>query len=367
MNRKQKKIFTSLVINYIVFVAILILLLALTVFFAAVLINKNVVANPGGALLPERIFYLIIIKAGLFFLVLFILSIILFSLWTSKKIIKPLRRITEAMEIVTKGNYDTKLDFKAEKEFATIRDDFNYMVERLKKVEYEKKEMEQRKISMLVSLSHDIKTPITTIMGFSKALSEGLIREEDKKNKYYAAIFNKATKVSELTSDLFEFVKLESVEYKLKLVTVDYVEFIRKILAEHYEEIEEKNFELNLKLPEREIMINIDNKLMTRAISNIIDNALKHNPRGTKLRLEIEEEDEYVVLDIADNGLGIPERINTQVFDAFVKGDESRKSCDGSGLGLSIAKMIIEKHGGKISLKKSTKDEKTIFSIALKK
>lgn len=366
---KNKRIATSLMINYIIFIIILVLILFVTIVFSAVLISKNVTPNLDGTLPigAEKSFYLILIKSGIFFFMLFIMSIIFFSLWTSKKFNKPLKNITEAMEQMVKGDYEVRIEFKAEKEFAVIKDTFNYMADKLKTTEQEKKELEQKKIKMLLNLSHDIKTPITTIIGFAKALSEDLIEEEDKKYRYYNTILNKATKVSKLTNDLFQIVKLESADYKFNLTKTDYVEFVRKIIAEHYEEIEEKQFELELIFPEKEINLEFDPMLMNRAITNIISNAIKHNPRKTKLWIEVEESSSEVVLNIGDNGIGVPEEVSKNIFDAFVTGDDSRKSSDGSGLGLSIAKMIVEKHGGQIFLKRGMEKYKTIFSVVLKK
>ncbi|WP_454052742.1 sensor histidine kinase [Clostridium sp. Marseille-Q7071] len=371
MRNKNKKIFTSLIINYSVFVFILALLF---VVIAGVLSWKlEKVIGSGAGSVEEissanlTIFYNMLIKAGIIFLLTFIINVILFSLWTSKKISKPLGKITEGMSKMSEGNYDTKIEFYAEREFAVIRDTFNFMAEKLKVMEREKKELEDRKTRMLVDLSHDIKTPITTIQGYSKALSEGLIEDEDKKIRYYNTIFNKAGRVSELTDDLFEFVKLESVDYKLLITKTDYVEFVRKIIVDHYEEIEEKGFELDLRFPEKEILLGFDTKLISRAISNIIENALKYNPDGIKLRIEIIEEYDKVILEIGDNGIGIPENIKNRIFDAFVRGEESRKDDGGTGLGLAISKMIIERHGGQLRLKNQVTEEKSVFSIILNK
>ncbi|KNF08118.1 sensor protein GtcS [Gottschalkia purinilytica] len=371
MKNENKKIFTSLVINYIIFALILITLFVLIVGAASWYLDKMGILGSNDLNEPSheeiKIFYRVFIKSGILLLLLFVTSIILFSLWTSKKISKPLGKITKGMSSMIEGNYDTKLEFEAEKEFAVIRDTFNFMTEKLRTVEEEKKELEEKKTRMIVDLSHDIKTPITTIQGYCKALSEGLVEDEDKKQRYYKTIFNKAGKVSELADDLFEFVKLESIDYHISTTNNDYVEFVRKIIADHYEEIEEKGFELELTLPEKEIIFDFDNKLMTRAISNIINNALKYNPKGTKLWIEIINEIDKVILKIGDNGIGIPEHIKNRVFDAFVRGEESRKSDGGTGLGLAIAKKIVERHKGELVLENGVYEKKSVFSIVLNK
>lgn len=311
--------------------------------------------------------YINFIKGAIFFLFLCIINIILFSRWTSKKINKPLIEITNGIKKMAQGDLNTKMEFNAEKEFAVIRDSFNSMSERLKNSEEEKEKIQQGKTKMLVDLSHDIKTPISTIQCFSKALYEGMIEGDEKKLRYYHTIYAKSERVNELIDDLFEFVKLENADYKPLIINSDFCEFIRKIIAGFYDEMEEKNYDLDIRIPEKEIIVGFDEKIMNRAISNLLSNALKYNPHGTKLRIEIKETSDGVVLEIGDTGCGIPNQIKDIIFDPFVRGDKARKSDGGSGLGLAIAKKIIEKHNGKLELYTNVKDEKTTFIISLYK
>ncbi len=310
-----------------------------------------------------KIIYEPLIKATLLFIAMFTVNIILYSMWTARKISIPLLKITNGMSAMIEGNYDTRLEFDGVKEFIIIRDTFNFMAEKLKTTEEEKRKIEESKTRMLADLSHDIKTPITTICGYSRMLNEGMIEDDDKRQRYYDTIYKKAERVSELIDDLFKFVKLESADYKLSKEKTDFVEFIRKIVAEYYDEMEEKHFELDIRIPEKEIYLSFDKKLMVRAISNIISNAIKYNPEGTKVRIEIMEIDKEVILEIGDNGIGICENIKEKIFDAFVRGDESRKSDGGTGLGLAIVKKVFERHGWEIRLKEGDKGEKTVFSI----
>lgn len=302
---------------------------------------------------------------GILFILLFILNIYLFSMWTSRKIGKPLNKVTEGIQLMSQGNDDVRLNFIAEKEFIIIRDAFNLMIEKLKGSEEEKLKIEQRKNMMLVDLSHDIKTPITTIQNYSRALSEGLIQGEEKQLRYYNTIYQKSVRVNELVDDLFEFVKLESLDYKLITKNLDFIEFLRRIISEYYDEIEEKGIQLEITLPEHEIFIDFDEKLIARAISNIIINGIKHNPQGTRIRIELKEYNDEMVLEIGDNGLGIPAHIKDNIFEIFVSGDSSRRSSSGTGLGLSISKNIFEKHNWNLILLEPEGQEKTVFLIII--
>ena len=112
-------------------------------------------------------------------------------------------------------------------------------------------------------------------------------------------------------------------------------------------------------------MFKTDIKLFKRLINNLVENAIKYNNKGTTLRIKLRDIGKYIIIEVADNGVGIGEKVRNKIFDAFVRGDESRKSDGGSGLGLSIAKKIVQNLKGEISLLPSSNKEKTIFYIKL--
>lgn len=308
--------------------------------------------------------YIIVIGVGIF---LSIISIIVYSIWTSKRIKKPLAEIDKALGKVIDGDYDEKFVLTGQKEFVVISDTVNFLIDKLKTSREENAKLQESKTKMLMDLSHDIKTPITTIRGFSAALSEGLIEGEDKKQRYYKTIYNKSEHVGELVDELFEFVKLQNTQNILKIEEIDICEFIRQIIVNYVDEIEEKNFKLEINIPEEVIKLKIDCRLFKRAIGNLIQNAIKYNPEGTKIRIEVTEVENYVAIEVADTGIGIPDSIKNNIFDAFVRGDTSRSSDGGSGLGLAITSKIIANHGGTIEVFKGKGEEKTVFYIKMYK
>lgn len=308
--------------------------------------------------------YITVIGMGIF---LSVVSIILYSIWTTKRIKKPLEKIDKALGKVIDGDYDKKLTLTGQKEFIVISDTINYLIEKLKRSKEENAKLEESKTRMLMDLSHDIKTPITTIRGFSAALYEGLIEDEDKKRRYYKTIYNKSEHVGELVDELFEFVKLQNTQNILQIEEVDICEFMRQIVVNFVDELEEKKFDFQVNIPDDIIKLKIDCRLFKRAISNLIQNAIKYNPEETRLRVEIREFKTYVVIEIADTGIGIPDNIKDNLFEAFVRGDKSRSSDGGSGLGLAIASKIIENHGGSIEVFKGKGEEKTVFYIKIYK
>ncbi|MBS4538395.1 HAMP domain-containing histidine kinase [Clostridium sp. D2Q-11] len=309
----------------------------------------------------------IFIKSALYtlgiFLILFILNVALYSRWMTKKITKPLSYIIEGLKKMSQKKYNTRLNFEAESEFANIRDAFNYMVSELERIEVEKNQIEEKKKNMLVDISHDLKTPITTIQGYSKAISEGMVEDDEKKQLYLNTIYNKSIKVTNLIDMLFEYVKLDTMEYKLNITNQDLTEFIRETIAGYYEEIEEKGFELNIDMPEERLFYSFDSRQIERVLSNLISNSIKYNPKGTTLFIKLIYNEDNIEIQVADNGVGIPETLRNNIFDPFVRGDQARSSSGGSGLGLAISKRIIEKHNGQLILDDDTSLTKFIIRL----
>ncbi|MFV0362644.1 MAG: ATP-binding protein [Suipraeoptans sp.] len=295
------------------------------------------------------------------FLVLFIGICILFGSYLARRIRKPLRLINEGMSKFTDDKNDTVLDFEAEAEFANIRDTFNQMTYDIKKANDEKEEAEKKKHKMLLELSHDIKTPISTINSFAIALEEGVVAEEDKE-KYYHTIHQKADRVNGLTEGLFTLLKVQSSEYKLDRSKKDLCEFLRVICSEYYQDASENGLLLEADIPNEVIEYNADYILMERVITNLLSNAIKYNKTGKSIEVAISST-ENITITVSDDGEPISDSIRNTLFDDFVRADESRSSVGGTGIGLSIAKAIVERHGGKIEYKNV--NDKNGFIITL--
>jgi len=302
------------------------------------------------------------------FIGLYVLNIIFFIRWLTKKVNEPLVKINKAMKDFAETNEEIYLDYEGEEEFVRICNNFNNFVRRLKAIEREKNVLEESRQKILTDISHDLKTPITTIRGYAKAISEGLVTEEDDINKYLNIIYKKSNKVTELINLLFEYVKLRHPDFELNMTTNDLGEFIREIIAKNYEYIDDKGFSLVLSIPEKQLRMDFDKNQLERAISNLISNILKYNDPGTSIKVVVKETKSQYIIIVADNGLGIPKHIRNDIFLPFVTGDESRNTNGGTGLGLSITKEIIEKHGGDIKLISSEENEYiTQFVIFFKK
>lgn len=299
--------------------------------------------------------------------VVYIVCTIIFVMALRKKVKKPLEKLEGAMYSLAEGKSKSIIDYSGPKEFVQICDSFNIMVNKLEDSEVEKDRLTSDKQRILSDISHDLKTPITTIQGYSKALVDGVISEEDL-NKYLNIIYTKSTRLNELINMFYEYSKLEHPDFKLIFNKVDLSEYFRSYLAIKYEDILDAGFELDVDIPDEVLLCNIDKVQFLRVLDNLLGNATKHNPKGTIIYFKLIKEKYNYKIILADNGVGISEDIAKNIFDAFTVGDESRTNKEGSGLGLAIVKKIVEMHKGNIRLKVSNdKEYATIFEIIIPK
>jgi signal transduction histidine kinase len=298
----------------------------------------------------ERMLLLNLVGTVVIFCMFFFMSIFIYGRITARKIARPLEAIGRGIAAITKGDLTTRMDFEAEKEFENIRDAFNYMSGRLETADREKREMEENRKRLIMGISHDLKTPITTVYGYAKALTDGIVQDPEKQQRHLVYIRDKALTMTKLIDDLFKYSSIEGSEYELHPKREDFAEFLRELIAENYLEIENKGFGLDLDIPETPVVCAFDRAEMHRALTNIIGNSIKYNAAGTTLIVTLAQEGTGIRLTMGDDGIGISDEIKSTVFNEFVRGDAARVSDGGSGLGLAIAKRIIEMHRGSISL-----------------
>lgn len=242
-----------------------------------------------------------------------------------------------------------------------------------------RRQYERARNLMLSDIAHDLRTPITTIGGYAKALNDGLVTSDEKRTEYLEAIQNKSERMSDLITLLFDYVRLDSENFSLKLEKTDIAELLRENAALLYADVEERNMKFEIEVPEECIELNVDRLQISRVITNLINNALKHNEAGTTIHLQLcyvelqqkikQKNSQEVPLQIivTDNGAMIEPQVAKHIFEPFVVADASRVSKGGSGLGLSIAKKIVEMHGWTIELRQDFERCEKSFVINIRK
>lgn len=201
---------------------------------------------------------------------------------------------------------------------------------------------------LMTSLSHDIRTPITTLMGYLDAVNMKIV-EEEKKEKYIGLAKDKAYDIKEYIDELFEWFRLNSNEEVFQIEELDIAEKSRQILADWIPLLEEKQMEFEIEIPDSMIAVEIDGACYSRIINNIMQNIFAHS-RADTINIFADSRDGIFVIKIKDNGIGISEENLKYVFERLYKCDKSRHD-KGSGLGLNIAKLLTEKMKGTIEVK----------------
>ncbi len=199
-------------------------------------------------------------------------------------------------------------------------------------------------------ITHDLKTPMTSVQGFSKALIEDRIKPEEQK-EIFEIIYNKSCYMNELVESMFDYSKLNTDDCKLLFRNMDLCVLVRNLIALNYDEFEKRDIELQVDIPDEPIFCLLDEKEIKRSINNLIINAYKHNANGIRVLIQVCRREKDILIIVADSGDPIPKEQQQNIFEPFQCGDAARSGESGNGLGLTISRIIIEKHGGRLYLK----------------
>lgn len=280
----------------------------------------------------------------------YLIGIVLFGRGISKKIMEPIQKMEEGFKAVTAGYLDTTLDFETETEFGEMKDAFNFMTRKLKDSEEKRMTMEHERMQIFSHIAHDLKTPMTTILGYAVALASGMVEEPEKQLEYHLAMKEKSKQMNQLIDQLLCYSKLSTPQYQMNLIKVDLVELLRVACATLFGDIENKHMNLELHLPDSPVFYVLDSLEINRAVGNLLTNAIRHNQVGSQLCVRLTVEADCIEIQIADNGVTIPDTIVRSLFEPFVSGSESRSTNSGTGLGLAIVKKVMEQHYGEVLL-----------------
>lgn len=231
--------------------------------------------------------------------------------------------------------------------------------------EESEKQVKQRNI-IFANISHDLKNPMSSVLGFARALEEGKV-SEDEQQAVFHSICDKSTQMNDMILKMFHYAKMESDGYSLALKTEDLGAILRYVIADRYAEIEKHNIELCIDISENPVVAKVDTAEFSRVINNLITNAIRHNDMGIGLLVRLNEYSDKISIIVADTGAEIPKDSYQSIFEPFQCSDESRQTKDGSGLGLAISKRIVELHNGQLYIDDGIKGYTKAFTIEMKK
>jgi len=303
------------------------------------------------------------------FLVIITFTGVLLMFWIYRSILRPLNRLRVGMNQIKEGDLDYSVQTETKDEIGQICEDFEEMRIRLKEQIESRLQYEEDIKELISNISHDLKTPLTAIKGYSEGLIDGVAVTPEKQEKYLKTIFTKANDMSTLVDELALYAKIDcnTIPYSFKEINLQ--EYFDDCIEDLSLDLEVKNIEIKYENDiNQETYVVADAEQLKRVINNIIGNAVKYIDKNKGIiQIRIHEVGNYVQIEIEDNGIGIPHTDIPFIFDRFYRADASRNSKKGgSGLGLAISKKIIEDHSGKIWAKSEPGNGTTII-FTLKK
>lgn len=281
-----------------------------------------------------------------------------------EKSMRYIGEISSAMQNISEGDLNTVVDVVGDDEFSTMAMNLNKMVEDIKVLIDKERESERTKNELVTNVAHDLRTPLTSIIGYLELLSGDTPMTPEMQKKYINIAYIKAKRLEKLIEDLFGFTKLNCGKIAMNVGSVDIVKLLSQLMEEFYPSFVDKNlsYELESNVPAK--VIKADGNLLARVFDNLINNAIKYGADGKRVLVTVDAGDEVVTVCVVNYGYVIPEDELPMIFDKFYRVEQSRSTdTGGTGLGLAIAKNIVEMHGGSIEVESSLKG--TIFRVKL--
>lgn len=277
----------------------------------------------------------------------------------SKRITKPLSELTSAAKAIAGGDFKRRVSIDTNNEFSELGETFNNMANSIE-------QLENMRSSFIANVSHDLRTPMTTIIGFVEGVMDGTIPEE-KHSWYLSIVLDESRRLSRIVTDLLDLSKLEQGSFNIESREFDINELMRINIIKFEKRITEKNISLTVGFESEGLHVNADKDAIQRVIVNLFDNAVKFTPDGGFIDVNTGVKDGHAFVSIQNSGMGIEKKDLMHIFDRFYKTDKSRSlDKNGAGLGLYIVKSIIQAHGEKVWAE-SEQGEFTRFSFTLAK
>lgn len=274
------------------------------------------------------------------------------SSWMVRRGLRPLRVLTDGAQRIMDGNLSEPVIYDGRDELSRVCEAFNQMQSHLKDEKEREAAYEKSRTDMIAGISHDLRTPLTSVKGYIKGLRDGIVTTPEKREQYLTIAYNKATEMEVLLQNLFYFSKLETGNLPLFLTEEDMGDLVRTFVRQSRDELLQENVDIRLDIRNEENPVMAETEQIHRLLMNLTNNSLKYaDAEDLTLTISVWNEAGKIHLVFADNGKGVPEDKLSSLFVQFWRGDESRSSRiggGGSGLGLNIVKHIVKMHGGSV-------------------
>ena len=282
-----------------------------------------------------------------------------------EKSLRYITKISDAMQNISEGDLNVTVEVEGDDEFSSMAANLNKMVEELKELMDKERESERTKNELITNVAHDLRTPLTSIIGYLELLSGDVKLDPELQKKYINIAYVKTKRLEKLIEDLFGFTKMNYGKLTMHVAQVDVVKLLSQLLEEFYPSFVDKNlsYELQSNVPAK--VITADGNLLARLFDNLINNAIKYGADGKRIMVKLQADDEIVTVSVINYGYVIPADELPLIFNKFYRVEQSRSTnTGGTGLGLAISKNIVDMHGGTITVTSDLSG--TVFTVKLK-
>lgn len=359
MNRRfHTKVVTNILYSTVIAMLVVVFLVTNVTMIAAYLKNTE----------REHIFISIITDFDIVIILIYVLfGICIFALsflMLQEKSMKYISKISSAMQNISEGDLNTMVDIEGDDEFSTMALNLNKMVEDLRGLMDREREAERTKNELITNVAHDLRTPLTSILGYLDLLSGDTKLSPEMEKKYINIAFVKAKRLEKLIEDLFGFTKLNYGKMSMHVTSVDVIKLLSQLLEEFYPIFAEKNLSYELQSNVPVMVIAADGNLLARLFDNLINNAVKYGADGKRILVNVHADNSIVKISVTNYGYVIPADELPLIFNKFYRVEQSRSSdTGGTGLGLAISKNIVDMHGGTINVTSDLSG--TVFTVKL--
>lgn len=290
--------------------------------------------------------------------------------------IEYIRKLRRSIQQVTSGNYGVQCEVEYDDELGSLATNINVLSKTLLAKEKESEKLkekeraaldiernaERQKNELITNVAHDLRTPLTTIVGYLELIKDDTALSKEDVHKYSGIAYEKSIRLQEMMDDLFEFTKLDNADIKLNKSMINLSGLIMQMTDEFYPSFKDCNITPIVDLPEENIYVQGDGQLLARVFDNLISNALKYGYHNTDLKIEVSGDEKYATVKVINHGDTIAPEDIPLLFNKFYRTDSSRNSkTGGTGLGLAITKNIVDLHHGDISV--TSDDQITTFIV----
>lgn len=312
----------------------------------------------------EALMISLLLSGGTAIVVILLLNT-LFTRYQVKKLLQPVDALAQAAGRVEEGDFTRPVEYSGRDEFSAVCAAFNRMQEHLLEEQEKNAAYEQARTDLVAGISHDLRTPLTSVKGYIKGLRDGVAQTPERQRQYLDVAYRKACDMDALLQRLFYFSRLETGNLPLFREEADLGDFVGKFAAEAGPEVEQAGGRIDLSVSTGPHPVSINAEQLYRVLNNLKDNALHYaGAEGLTISLAVETQGEWEQIRIADNGRGVPEEALPRLFEQFWREDQARSSRngEGAGLGLYIVNYLVEAHGGTI---RAENDGGLAFTIQL--